>query len=321
MGSSSHFYSIIIPCYKSESVIERALHGVRTQTYSNWEIIAVIDGNDDQAPAIVERFGSSVEQPVSVLHHEKNLGVSAARNTAMRAARGNWFALLDADDFWTPEHLESVHEHALREKADLVYAEVYVVSVDDSGGIKHLPIDTIEVIDPPRDLFRRNFINPSAAAFSRRVYENVGDFDVSLHCVEDLDYWIRAAASGFKIKSTGRQTVYYRKSPGTLSQNIARIAESSGFVYLKNIHCGILPKRDIAKKAAGQFTAAGRIYFRDNPRDAARAFLLGWRARKQNFSRLGYAILAIVFSFLPVVARAKLYGWVKRQKSPSSINV
>ena len=289
---SDGLISIIIPCYRAESVIERALDGVCTQTYTNWEIIAVIDGNDDQTTAILEHFGLSVKQSVRVLHHERNLGVSTARNTAMRAARGDWFALLDADDFWTPEHLQSVREHALHEKDDLIYAESFVVSIDDSGGIQHLPIDTIEVIDPPRDLFRRNFINPCAVAFSRRVYENVGDFEVSLDRAEDLDYWIRVAASGFKIKSTGRQTVYYRKSPGTPSQNSARIAESNGFVFLKNLHCGIFSKRDIVKKAAGQFAAAGRLYFRDNPRDAARAFLLGWRARKQNLSNLSYAILA-----------------------------
>ena len=100
--------SVIIPAFNAERYIGQALESVASQTYQNWEILVTNDGGTDDTLRIVAEFAQKNSQPVRVLEHEQNSGLSAARNTAMRAARGEYIAFLDADDFWLPDHLESV---------------------------------------------------------------------------------------------------------------------------------------------------------------------------------------------------------------------
>lgn len=276
--------SVIIPAFNAERYIGQALESVRSQTYQNWEILVTNDGGTDGTSHIVAEFAQRTSQPVRVLEHEQNSGLSAARNTAMRVARGDYIAFLDADDFWRPEHLESVCAVLASGTADLAYAEGIVFRDTPSGEIELLPIDTIEVTYPPADLFRRNFINPSGAAITRRLMEKVGDFGPRR--VEDLDYWIRAAALGFRIAGTGKQTYYYRKSGGGLSAAFAKDAEGLGRVFEKHKHCGILPEKEIVARARQSYFAAGKMYWRGDPAIASRMFLKAWTLSKVHMQPL-----------------------------------
>src|SRR5208283_6093944 len=203
--------SIIVPAFNAEKYIGKTLASVRSQSYQNWEVIVADDYSTDGTSQIVSEFTRSTLHNVRLLQHARNGGVSTARNTAMKAAHGEYIAFLDADDIWMPEHLDSLCSVLNSGRADLAYADGCVFRETPSGDFELLPIDTIEVTNPPRDLFRRNFINPSGAAITRRLMEKVGDFDRTMRVVQDLDYWIRAAALGFQIVGTGKQTYYYRK--------------------------------------------------------------------------------------------------------------
>ena len=284
--------SVIMPAFNAERYIGKALESVRSQTYRNWEIIVTNDGGTDSTARMVAEFAQATSQPVRVLEHEQNSGLSAARNTAMRAARGEYIAFLDADDYWLPEHLESVCAVLAPGKADLVYSDAIVFQDSPTGEIELLPIVTIEVKDPPADLFRRNFINPSGAAITRQLMEKVGGFGPRR--VEDLDYWIRAAALGFRIAGTGKQTYYYRKSAGGLSAAFSEDAEGLGKVFLTHRHCGILPEKEILAIARSCFFSAGRLHWREDPMAASRAFYKSWT--------LGRAHL------LPLVCAAAMAG-------------
>lgn len=92
----------IIPTYNRQPRVFRAIDCVLSQTMPVDEIIVVDDGSTDgTAEAVAERYGSRV-----VLIRQENAGVSAARNRGVQAARGEWLAFLDSDDFWLPEKLE-----------------------------------------------------------------------------------------------------------------------------------------------------------------------------------------------------------------------
>lgn len=282
-----------MPAFNAEPYIGQALDSVGAQTYPNWEIIVTNDGGKDATGRVVSEFAQQTTHNVMLLEHAQSQGPSAARNTAMKAAKGEYIAFLDADDFWLPEHLSRLCELLDSGKADLAYSDCYVFRQMPSGEMELLPGDTTEVKNPGQDLFRRNFINPSGAAITRRLMEKVGGFGPRR--VEDLDYWIRAAALGFQIASTGRQTYYYRKPEGSWSTAFAQDAEVLGRVLESHRTCGVLPEEEIVARARSAFFAAGRLHWRNDPRAASRAFYKAWT--------LGKARL------LPLVCAAAMAAW------------
>jgi len=98
---SSAFVSVVIPAYRCGGVIGRTLESVLGQTRAADEIIVVDDGSGDNTAEVVRRYGDKVRYM-----HQENAGASAARNTGIAAARGEWIALLDGDDEWLPQKLE-----------------------------------------------------------------------------------------------------------------------------------------------------------------------------------------------------------------------
>jgi glycosyltransferase involved in cell wall biosynthesis len=288
--------SVIIPAYNAERYIGQALESVASQTYQNWEIIVTDDGGTDATGRLVSEFARKTTRNVMLLEHVQSQGPSAARNTAMKAAKGEYIAFLDADDIWMPEHLGSVCALLASGSADLAYAKCFVFRNTASGEIELLPTGTFEVKNPPADLFRRKFNNPSGAAITRRLMEKVGDFDRNLRRAEDVDYWIRAAALGFPIAPTGKQTYYYRKSPGSLSAESAKMAEGTARVYDKNRNCGILPEREIVSLAKACYFAAGKLYWREDAATASRMFYKSWTLSKAHLLPLLCAFLVAAMS-------------------------
>ncbi len=91
---------MVIPVYNAGRTIGSAIESVLNQTAPPLEIIAVNDGSTDDSEAVIRRYGARVRY-----HYQENAGGSAARNTGIKLARGNWIAFLDADDLWLPDKL------------------------------------------------------------------------------------------------------------------------------------------------------------------------------------------------------------------------
>ena len=99
--------SIIIPAYNSESTVERAVSSALSQSYANIEVIVVDDGSPDRTAETVERLASKDERVKLI--RKANGGVSSARNAGIRAAQGEWFITLDADDYIDSEMVEKLY--------------------------------------------------------------------------------------------------------------------------------------------------------------------------------------------------------------------
>ncbi|WP_298653208.1 glycosyltransferase [uncultured Proteiniphilum sp.] len=84
--------SVIIPVYNGEQYVESCLDNIMAQTYKNLDIIVVDDGSTDRSAAIARKY------PVNLIRHEKNQGLSAARNTGIDAAKGEYIHFMDVDD-------------------------------------------------------------------------------------------------------------------------------------------------------------------------------------------------------------------------------
>jgi succinoglycan biosynthesis protein ExoO len=99
-------FSVVVPLFNKERHIERALNSVLSQSFQDFELIVVDDASTDAGPALVRRLADARSE---LLHRsEPGAGGYAARNLGTQQSRGDWVAFLDADDEWTPNHLEDL---------------------------------------------------------------------------------------------------------------------------------------------------------------------------------------------------------------------
>jgi glycosyltransferase involved in cell wall biosynthesis len=186
--------SVYTPTYNYGRFLGEAIQSVLDQTFQDWELIVVDDGSTDGTREVVDAFAD----PRIHYVYQENQGNPAARNTALRLARGEYVACLDADDAWFPEKLEKqvAKLDSLPPTVGLVYGNVYLFSDEDGSIIQRF----LEVQIPPRgQVFKKllpnegYFIHDTAALIRREVFERVGLYDESLLRFQDWEMWVRIA--------------------------------------------------------------------------------------------------------------------------------
>lgn len=122
--------SIVMPCYNCEASLSRTVECIRAQTVEDWELIAVDDGSADGTGAALDALAQT-DARIRVIH-QKNGGVSRARNAGMAAARGEWLAFVDADDVLPPDALATLL--ALDDGGADILCGAYTIRYTDEGG-------------------------------------------------------------------------------------------------------------------------------------------------------------------------------------------
>ncbi|MEI3425543.1 MAG: glycosyltransferase family 2 protein [Christensenellales bacterium] len=111
--------SIIIPVHNTpEEYLRECLHSVLRQDYTNWEAILIDDGSTSGAERICDEYAAKDARFCVI--HQRQSGVSAARNAGMAAANGDWLIFLDSDDWWEDNLLSSAMKKLAEEPADLL---------------------------------------------------------------------------------------------------------------------------------------------------------------------------------------------------------
>jgi glycosyltransferase involved in cell wall biosynthesis len=101
--------SIVLPTYDRAKFLPQALESIRSQTWTDWELVIVDDGSHDETPAVVRQLTAGADHPVRYVWQE-NGGPAAACNAGLDLARGKYVAFLDSDDYWLPHHLKECVE-------------------------------------------------------------------------------------------------------------------------------------------------------------------------------------------------------------------
>lgn len=289
--------SICIPAYNAERYLPAALESVRAQRFKEWELIVTEDGSRDSTEDIVREFARTVPQPVRYDRHAQNLGLPATRNTGIAAARGEWIALLDADDVWTTGHLEAAAEMMPRTNAELIHSGSVLFDSDTGREIEVRAPNARNIAEFPRSLFNGSYIiQPSSVILRRRLWEDVGGFDPTFRYVEDREMWIRCARSGAQFVYTGLNTCLYRKHPTALSRHGVAMALASARVFEKNIDWEAVPSRLRRSQAADAWVAAGRMALRNDPGSARGFFGRALRHRALAPATFGYWLAAAVLN-------------------------
>ena len=112
--------SIIVPIYCTEVYLPECIESLCHQTYPHIQIVLVDDQSPDQCPAICDRYAQQDERIVVI--HQKNSGVSGARNTGLRYASGEYIMFVDSDDTLNPDAVRILLQDAYDYEADIVWA-------------------------------------------------------------------------------------------------------------------------------------------------------------------------------------------------------
>ena len=180
--------SVIIPTYNRKHTLQRAIDSVLVQTFKPFEIIIVDDGSEDGTREWLLQNYPSVQYI-----HQPNNGVSSARNKGIQISQGSWIALLDSDDEWMPEKLES-QSRFIEVNRDSSFCHTNEIWIRNGVRVnqmkKHKKFGG-DIFKHCLDICR---ISPSSSIIKKDVFEEVGAFDESLTVCEDYDLWLRVTA-------------------------------------------------------------------------------------------------------------------------------
>jgi glycosyltransferase involved in cell wall biosynthesis len=178
--------SVIIPTFNRAHKIARAVASVLYQTFTDYEVLVVDDGSEDATFEALQPFGSRVRR----IRHDQNLGVSAARNTGIRACNSPLIAFLDSDDFWLPDKLAKQFSF-FAEHPEAVACQTEELWI--RRGVRVNPKK--KHFKPSGEVFvsslRLCVVSPSAVVVKRSLLEEVGVFDETFPACEDYDLWLR----------------------------------------------------------------------------------------------------------------------------------
>jgi glycosyltransferase involved in cell wall biosynthesis len=225
--------SIIIPAYNVAPYIAETLDSVLAQTVADYETIVVNDGSTDATEQAIapyhERFGERF-----LYVKQANRGIAGARNAGLRLARGRYIALLDADDIWLPQYLQTMLALIESDAAlDLVYPNaIFWGSPNFSGREFQAVFPSGEPVTFEKVLKRECYVF-GLVLFKRELLERVGMFDEGLGASEDFDLWLRMLRGGCRFGFTREPLVKYRWRADSLSNNGVSLMRNLTRAYQK----------------------------------------------------------------------------------------
>ncbi|MBD2771540.1 glycosyltransferase family 2 protein [Iningainema tapete] len=207
--------SVIIPTYQRANLVSQAIESVLAQTYTDYEIIVVNDGSQDNTKEVLAGFGDKI----SVINQD-NLGVAAARNVGIMAAQGRYIALLDHDDIWLPTKLEKqIACLEANHKIGVVYSDIFYFNDKGIYPYTYAQKNKILPFEQLWSIFVRGPIPTcSVVVIRRECLDEVGLLDETLVPVDDYDLWFRIVEK-WLIYFLNEPLVYYRRYEGQQSNN------------------------------------------------------------------------------------------------------
>lgn len=229
--------SVIVPVLNGARWLGEALESARAQTFSDLEIIIVDDGSTDGSPDIARRLRERGDDRIRLFEFDHG-GLATARNRAIRRARGDYFALLDSDDAWLPDHLERAM-NAFEQDPDLGLVHANIERVDEQGRSIEIPVRHWQSADDAYEAIalRHEHVSCPTAVVSREAIETVGGFDErfnGLGC-EDRDLWIRVSER-FRLRYLEHVTARYRVHSASMSVNHERMDRARRLLIAKLAH-------------------------------------------------------------------------------------
>lgn len=293
--------SVVIPLFNKKATIVATLASVTGQSCPAREIVVVNDGSTDGCEAVVESLGI----PNLRLFHQKNAGVSAARNYGASLAHCEWVAFIDGDDEWLPGFLETVIGLHGAFPDHEVYATAYYAG-DYQGNKRPITLNKLpfsgeqgvldnyfevgSCSDPP--------LWSSAICIRKVALQEIGGFPLDVKSGEDLLTWARLAVRKPPVYSTRPLAVFWQEKAHTYDDKPNRTPErddpvGKGLAALKTIPEG--DARHLGRYLSMWYKMRSSIYLRLGQRhNALPEILKGLRHQPSNGKLYIYLLLCLM---------------------------
>jgi len=251
--------AVIIPAFNSGDHLHQALASLAGQTVQPSVVVVADDDSEDDT---IDRARSwRGRLPIEIVRLDRNRGPGVARDRAIRHTTAPLLAMLDADDLFLPDHIETMLA-AHSTSPGLISAQE--LSWYPGTGLRQLK-------EPRRDhrnhdganfgeldaLLRRNYVH--FGFFSRELYDMAGGFGDRYYC-EDWDLWIRMLRAGARLTIASHPTVIHRVHPQSLSFDGANIAEHS-IAFLTDVLPTARSNAEVSAVSAGIKALQGKLSF------------------------------------------------------------
>ena len=203
-------------------MVIQAVDSVLTQTFKDLEIIVVDDGSTDNTRDAIAVYGDRV-----TYIFQEHAGAAAARNRALRAARGEYVALTDSDDLMAP----------IRMQSQVTFLDEHPAVGVVHTGWEFMDKECAHVLNEVRPVAERDMLrdlvlpavlyptpmHTSSAMFRREIIDRVGFFDEELETLEDVYFWIKVASAGIRFHCLPEPMSFWRNTPSSLGKDLAKL--------------------------------------------------------------------------------------------------
>jgi glycosyltransferase involved in cell wall biosynthesis len=258
--SDAPVISVIMPARDAAATVLIALESIRSQTFHDWELVVVDDGSQDETPLLLQSAARS-DARIQVLSQDP-LGIVEALQRGCAAARGEFIARMDADDWMAPERLSRQLEFLAR------HSEIGVVSCQvrhgghqtrQAGYAAH--VAWVNTLTTPADMALRRFVESPVAhpsvMFRRRLWQQHGGY-ASGDFPEDYELWLRWMDAGVQFGKVDAELLTWNDPSGRLSRTDPRYHEEA-FYRVKCCYLARWLRREVEPSREIWLWGAGRI--------------------------------------------------------------
>lgn len=215
------FFSVIIPLYNKEAYIQQTIDSILNQSFTDFELIIVDDASTDDSLVLAKKYTS---EKIIFIKHAKNKGLAATRNTGIKQASSSYITFLDADDYWKPNFLKTIHELIISYSEARIFATNYDEDwkgkiLVPNNGTNNLPRDFSGYIDFFKLNIGQGIYCHGSVCFHRELFEKIGLYNEQIEFSEDIDFNIRANFHFKLAYSTKREMVYAMKISHQITRN------------------------------------------------------------------------------------------------------
>ncbi len=269
MGTN-RLVSVVIPTFNRAELIERALYSVLSQTYSNLEVIIVDDASSDNTQDQIQT-SQQADHRIQYIRHESNRGAQAARNTGIRAAKGEYIAFLDSDNEWLPGKLQ--RQMALFSHRDNSPSVVYCgyIKVSENGNIlnKYLPQYRGFIY---KETLSEWLTDTSTIVVRKEILEKIHELDENLLAYHEWDLCIRLTRECEFDFVPECLSIYREHTLPTISKDLLR--DAYGYLAIVDKYRDEILRECGGRTLSEHYLKTARLFVRANQFDLARAYFL-----------------------------------------------